>query len=228
MNPGTENRKKTIIAGALGVVALLCILYAYNALFGGYGAPPPSVAPVSAPVRPAAASSTPTQNAAATAASRPAAMPSGNAAGVAAKKMATTSASLDPSLDQSAMLRTEHLVYAGSGRNIFSAVYVPEVKIPKPVASVRVKAPLVVPCPPNCPPPPPPPPPAPIPLKFFGTATHSDGNRQAFLLQGDNVFLAGKGDIVSRRYRIVSINPNSIVVEDMVNSNTQTLPLQSN
>ena len=57
--------------------------------------------------------------------------------GVAARaKMASSSASLDPTLDQSAMLRTEHLVYGGSGRNIFSAIYASEpAKIPKiPVA----------------------------------------------------------------------------------------------
>jgi hypothetical protein len=52
--------------------------------------------------------------------------------------------------------------------------------------------------------------------------------RQAFLLQGDDVFLASAGDIVARRYKIVSIAANSIQVEDLTNNNTQTLPLQSN
>ncbi|WP_353068491.1 hypothetical protein RBB75_14480 [Tunturibacter empetritectus] len=149
------------------------------------------------------------------------ALPSGNIAGAAAKKLGTTSAQLDPTLRMDAMLVTESLVYSGSGRNIFSANSAP-VEIPKPIASVRaVKAP-----PPGPPPPPPgPPPPPPIDLKFFGTATAANGTRRAFLLHGEDVFLASDGDIVQRRYKVVTISANSVVVEDMANNNTQTLPL---
>jgi hypothetical protein len=85
-----------------------------------------------------------------------------------------------------------------------------------------------VPCPPNCPPPPPPPPPPPIDLKFFGVETTADGTRQAFLLHDDSVFLASAGDVVLRRYRVVSIEAKSIRVEDMQYKNTQTLPLLTN
>ena len=50
-----------------------------------------------------------------------------------AKKVVSSSGNLDPTLDQTAMLRTEHLVYSGSGRNIFSLVYAPPTPvIPKP------------------------------------------------------------------------------------------------
>jgi hypothetical protein len=115
---------------------------------------------------------------------------------------------------------TEALAYSGSGRNIFSANSVP-VDIPKPIAPVRPK-----PGPPPPPPPPPgPPPPPPIDLKFFGTATGADGKREAFLLHGDDVFLASDGDIVQRKYKVISISANSILVEDMANNNRQTLPL---
>jgi hypothetical protein len=65
-------------------------------------------------------------------------------------------------------------------------------------------------------------------MKFFGTATSAQGKRQAFLLRGDDVFLASDGDIVQRRYRIVSVSANSIVVEDLTNNNRQTLPLLGN
>jgi hypothetical protein len=144
----------------------------------------------------------------------------GNRPGAAAKNLGTTSAQLDPTLRMDAMLVTESLVYAGSGRNIFSASSVP-VEIPKAIAAARPK-----PGPPPPPPPPPgPPPPPPIDLKFFGTATGADGKRQAFLLHGDDVFLASDGDIVQRRYKVVSISANSILVEDMANNNRQTLPL---
>ena len=52
--------------------------------------------------------------------------------------------------------------------------------------------------------------------------------RQAFLLSGEDVYLASQGDIVAHKYKIVSIAPNSVLVEDLTNSNTQTLPLQTN
>jgi hypothetical protein len=70
-----------------------------------------------------------------------------------------------------------------------------------------------------------PPPPPPIDLKFFGTSTAADGKRQAFLLHGQDVFLATDGEIVQRKYRVVIVSANSVVVEDMANANRQTLPL---
>jgi hypothetical protein len=144
------------------------------------------------------------------------ATPSGNVA----KSLGTTSAQLDPTLRMEAMLVTESLVYAGNGRNIFSADSVP-VEIPKPVVPVRIKQ-----GPPPPPPPPPgPPPPPPIDLKFFGIASAADGKRQAFLLHGEDVFLAFDGDIVQRRYKVISVSANSILVEDLANNNRQTLPL---
>jgi hypothetical protein len=172
--------------------------------------PAPTVAPVvTTPVK-----SAPSGKAAAVA------VPPGNVAGTKAKNLGTTSAQLDPTLRMEAMLVTESLAYSGSGRNIFSAYSAP-VEIPKPIATARPK-----PGPPPPPPPPPgPPPPPPIDLKFFGTATAPDGTRQAFLLHGEDVFLASGGDIVQRRYKIISIGANSIVVEDLGNNNRQTLPL---
>ena len=122
------------------------------------------------------------------------------------------------------MLVSEALVYSGTGRNIFSGMSAPAA-LPQAIASARPKpgpvaAPAYV---PQGPPPPPP-----IDLKFFGTATTAAGSRQAFLLKGEDVFLASAGDIVQRRYKVVSIVANSILIEDLVNSNRQTLPLLVN
>jgi hypothetical protein len=47
----------------------------------------------------------------------------------------------------------------------------------------------------------------------------------AFLLHGEDVFLASDGEIVQRRYKVISVLANSIIVEDMANNNRQTLPL---
>jgi hypothetical protein len=118
------------------------------------------------------------------------------------------------------MLVAESLTYSGSGRNIFSASSAP-VELPKPVAAARPKGPVMpVVVVPQGPPPPPP-----IDLKFFGTATTGKGVRSAFLLHGDDVFLAGDGEIVQRRYKVLTVAANSVLVEDMTNNNRQTLPL---
>jgi len=188
---------------AIGGFVLLALGILYYELRDD--SPPPPIAPVvvTAPVKSAPAVKT--------------AVPSGNAA----KSLGTTSAQLDPTLRMEAMLVTESLVYSGSGRNIFSASSVP-VDIPKPIAPPRPKGP-VLPVVPQVSVGPPPPPP--IDLKFFGTASAADGKRMAFLLHGDDVFLASDGDIVQRRYKVVSVSANSILVEDMANNNRQTLPL---
>jgi hypothetical protein len=138
-----------------------------------------------------------------------------------AAKLATTSASLDPTLDETAMHRAENLVYSGTGRNIFSLTYTPPPPpMPKNVPPPRPKTVTLPPAPVG------PPPPPPINLKFFGTAKRLNGPVQAFLLQGDNVYLASAGEIVAHKYKIVSIGLNSIQVEDLQYSNTQTLQLQ--
>ncbi|MDW5264974.1 MULTISPECIES: hypothetical protein [Acidobacteriaceae] len=136
-----------------------------------------------------------------------------------AKNVGTAATHLDPTLHMKAMLVTESLVYSGSGRNIFSVNSAPVVVIPKAIASARPRGP-VGPVGPLGPPPPPP-----IDLKFFGTATSAKGVRRAFLLHGEDVFLASPGDIVQRRYKVGTISANSIVVEDLTDNNTQTLPL---
>ncbi len=54
------------------------------------------------------------------------------------------------------------------------------------------------------------------------------GVRQAILLHEDAVYTAKAGDIVLRRYRVISVDARSIQVEDMVTNNRQTLPLVAN
>ena len=220
MKGGAENRKKTIMAGTLGAVALCCLIYMYNALFGGPSNP---AIPTSTPVTEnASAPITRTGNGASSSSTQ--SNPGlGVAPGVAARKMASTSSSLDPTLDESAMLRTESLVYSGTGRNIFSATYT-TVAMPTGVPRARPR-----PGPPPPPPPPPgPPPPPPVNLKYFGIAIRANGVRQAFLLNNDDVYLASVGHIVARKYKIASIGATSVQVQDLLNNDTQTLPLTTN
>jgi hypothetical protein len=215
-----EQQKKMIAYAVFGALIVGLGIYEYETNFAD-NSPPPQTATVQPRVDPALANkpvvTTRIQSAAPNSGT-------GVAAGVAATRMASTSSSLDPTLDERAMLRTENLVYSGNGRNIFSqAAYIPVAALPKNLPSARPVAagPVLPPpppptCPPTC---------APIGLKYFGTVVQSNGQRQAFLLHDEDVYMASQGDIVARRYKIVSITANGVQVEDLSNGNKQNLPL---
>jgi hypothetical protein len=214
-----RDKKQVVVVSIFAVLLLVFVGYAYNSFFGG-SPNPAAKAPASVPVATQSSSRGETESVT---------VPAGNARagqnvapGVAAKRMASTSSSLDPTLDESAMLRTESLVYSGSGRNIFSAISMPmAMAIPSNVPKARpgVTLPVMPPMPVG------PPPPPPINLRYFGTAVRLNGRKQAFLLSGEDVYLAAEGDIVARKYRIVSIGVSGIQVEDLAYGETQTLPL---
>ena len=132
------------------------------------------------------------------------------------KKNAQVAApSLDPRLRLDLLRSSEQIAYAGTGRNIFQDQ--PE-RIATPVRKV-IEQPQ---------PPPtiiPPPPPPPINLRFFGFANRPGEAKQIFLAEGDDVFIAKQGDIVDRRYKVIQIQQNSVIIEDVLNNNRQTIPL---
>jgi hypothetical protein len=195
---GSEDKKKVAIAAALGIAVLAL---AMHTIFGG-----PSSTPVPPPaeVQQINESSAPAE----------------------ANRHATRSeAAIDPHLHPEWMAENENYLYSGNGRNIFSETSGPP---PPPVHIESVKGPvrpsMQVAAAPSGPVGPPR-----IDLKFFGyVAPKNGGPSRAFLLQGNNVFVAGIGEVVSHRYRIVGIAPTSIQVEDLPNSDTQTLPLTRN
>lgn len=220
MNLSPKDRDQILRYGVIGGALVVVFGYGYFQLHTP-DAPAP-VAPVTV-AAPARSNTTATQTSSAQTLTSTGAVP--KAPGGAATKVATTGSQYDPTLKMEAMLVTESLVYTGSGRNIFSASSTQALAaIPQPKAPVR---PVGVVLPVYTPPPGPPPPP-PIDLKFFGTATKADGSRQAFLLHGDDVFLASTGSIVQRRYKVGVISANTVEVEDLTNSNKQTLQLQRN
>jgi len=199
MKTGADDKRKKLIAGVLGVCAAGLVGYQLYDNFGGSTPAPAPVAPVIV--------STPTVK---------------SGAGSAQVKVGATSAQLDPTLHMEPMLVAESLAYSGSGRNIFAPGSPELVAEVKPIAPARPdpkkqEPPQVVVA--QRPPLPP------INLKFFGTATAANGTRRAFLLNGDDVFIASAGDVVQRRYKIISVDARSIMVEDLPNSNRQTLPL---
>ncbi len=71
------------------------------------------------------------------------------------------------------------------------------------------------------------PPPAPINLKYYGYSTmHGDARKKAFFLDGEDILVATEGDVLKKRYRVVRIGINSVVMEDTESKTQQTLPLQ--
>src|SRR6185312_637203 len=130
------------------------------------------------------------------------------------KNSATEARSLDPRLRLDWLKSTEDTKYSGSGRNIFQTY----VEIPKPIVNpVQPQAQNV--------PPPGPPPPPPIDLKFFGFASRPGEAKRIFLSEGEDIFIAGEGQIVDRRYKVLHISLNAVEIEDVLNNNRQSIPL---
>jgi hypothetical protein len=134
-----------------------------------------------------------------------------------AKRIPVSLSKLDPTLHPELMAQAESIRYTGSGRNIFSMNSAPPAKIEPVKGPVRPAQQQIAAAPTG-------PPPPPIDLQFFGYEAHGSV-RKAFLLQGNNIFIASPGDVVAHRYKIVKILPFSIEVTDLLYNHTQSLPL---
>ncbi len=196
MKIGAESRAKLIAAITLGVLAVVLVA---NWLFGGSGSSAPRAAVAKQP-------------GAATAAARPAT----RRVAASGKNARFSNPRLDPTLQLDLLKSSEDTKYEGSGKNIFVAGAEP---IPQPKAPAQTDDAHKVETPPA------PPPLPPINLKFFGFASKPGEPKKVFLSQGEDVFIAGEGEIVDRRYRILHIGPASVEIEDVLNNNRQSIPL---
>lgn len=202
MKTGFENKRKLAILVVLLLVLVGALWYFVSTMWGGSSTPAP---PQAQAVRSAtAARETPAERRSTTQTNGPD-----------AKKVASLE-SLDPTLHPELMAGAESLVYAGTGRNIFSMQSAqPKIeKVQGPVRPSVAQQPVAQ----------GPPPPPPIDLTFFGYQANN-GVKKAFLLHGTDVFIASEGDVVDHHYKIDKINPLSIQVTDLLYNNTQTLPL---
>ena len=139
---------------------------------------------------------------------------------------------IDPSLRVDLIAKLRSAPFEGGERSLFDFGPAPRVAPPKvdPIKPVAPTQPPVAngggstasgpPAPPAKPPVPP------IPLKFYGYVNGSVGGvRQAFFLQGDDIFVASENDLIQNRYKVIRIGVNSAVIEDIINNNQQTIPL---
>jgi hypothetical protein len=197
---GLENKKKTMWAAALGVLAIAAVAYESIPWLTE------SLAPASSPQ-----------------AAAPAAIRLTTHPGAKPGKKARPE-SLDPTLRLELLAPSEKTLYEGSGRNIFvsQAEVIPQ---PRSNGTTDVKktgggnaA--------NTYRPPVPQQPPPIPLKFYGFASRPGEPKKIFLKLGEDVFVAGEGEIVDRRYKVIRISPTSVEIQDVVNSGPpQSIPL---
>ena len=138
---------------------------------------------------------------------------------IAGKKGALQSSAnstLDPTLHLNVLEASRRVKYE-PGRNIFRMEEPPPPKVDQSVRPVATPIPTPTPTPP----------PPPIPLKFYGFQNRSATDKQIFLAENDVVFVAKQGDIIDRRYRVVSIQKTSVTIEDVLTNNKQDIPLRN-
>jgi len=201
---GIENRKEMIVAAVLVAILLLVVVYEFM----------PSSSTI------ASTSTAPVTGSGSVGSVAKAPRSPGRHSSAAPAKKERVPPSLDPTLHLAQLASTEQIKYEGSGRNIF--VSQPDPVIPTPVApgtTGEQNDPKLFQIPPVAAAPP-------IPLKFFGFASKPGEPKKIFLSKGDDVFIAGEGEIVDRRYKVVRISPTSVEIQDVVGSGPpQSIPL---
>jgi hypothetical protein len=226
MTKGAEPKKVAILAALLVVAAVVL----YMNVFSGDSTAPRTINPIPSVPAPVAVS-TPA------AVERRRASKNGTISefkireGVEPGQEKPDPATIDPTLRLDLLAKLQQVEPPDSIRNIFQYGAAP----PPPAKPVELPAntpKIAINQPPPKPPGPPPPPPAPtappLTFKYYGyKITKSNGRKEAFLLDGEDIIIAGENDSMKRgRYKVVRIGVNSITIEDTEFKSTQTLQLQ--
>jgi len=136
---------------------------------------------------------------------------------------------IDPTLRLDLLAKVQAVEIEGGGRNLFQVSAPPPPSLPpepkvKPGKQVAVNVQPVAATPSQ---PPGPPPAPPITLKYYGYSSgRGDSRKRAFFLDGEDILVGAEGELVKKRYRVVRIGVNSVVMEDTQFKQEQTLPLQ--
>ncbi len=228
MTLGLENKTKTAVLGGLLV---LCAVMFYINVLSGPSAPAPS-----ASERPAAKTEpAPFQMQQSEAgAARPATRArNGEFHPVLRSKRPEERPdpmNIDPTLALGKLVRLQEAKLEGNGRNLFAFGTPP----PTPEALKKAQAaqlppepvvPVTTPAPVNVPAVEPPPPPPPFKYYGFRTVRGPSGKQTGFFLDSDRIMIAGEGDVIERRYRVVRITQTSVTLEDLQLKRQQTLQL---
>jgi len=124
----------------------------------------------------------------------------------------------NPALRMDILKRFLSLEYKGVHRSIFSAT-LPPPPAPPPSAHPVITAPPI----------PSGPPPLTVDAKYFGYVSDTGGShRKAFFATGNNedVYIAGEGDTLMGRFRVVQITNTSADVEEVSSGRHATLALE--
>jgi hypothetical protein len=132
---------------------------------------------------------------------------------------------IDPTLRLDLLQRLKGVKFTGANRSLFepgAAVITPQMAAAKMVKIMPGPLPQGADSHAGGPAQPPP-----IPLKFYGFAApvSSSGARRGFFLDEENVVVANEGETVKGRYRIISLQPKSAEVEDVLTKKRQSLSI---
>lgn len=138
---------------------------------------------------------------------------------------------VDPKVRIDLLAKVQSVEVEGGGRNPFQfgtpppppAPPAPKVD-PKALLAAKNNPPKAV--DPSKPTPSPGPPPLNLSWKYYGyTSPRGVATKKAFFLDGEEILTANEGEVLKRKYRVVRIGVNSVVVEDTDTKSQQTLPL---
>jgi len=221
---GADPKKIGILAG---LVAIAGFAYFYNSNSGGGSGSAPVVS------RPAAGSLGTTPGTIARSTYRVVQQNSGSTKEFkpSLKPKDVDTANIDPTLRLDLLAKLKTVNAEAGTRSIFEISAAPpeEIKVKEP-DKIAITRPFMGPMPAQPVVPPPEPKAPPIPLKFYGFVNKTKvGDKRAFFLDGEEIVIAGEGDMIKKRYKIVRIGVNSAVVEDteFKSNNQQTLPLEA-
>jgi hypothetical protein len=228
MNLGLENKRNTAI---LGVLILVCGYMLYTNVLAGPSLPPAGSRPA---VVGASVDAPPTISASSGQTAPPAQVTRGRteefhpALRPKRQEDRPDLSKIDPQLHLELLAKLQKVADEGSGRNLFQFGPPPPPPEKKGAGSKLPGGdePKVPPRPVAPPPPATPPPPPPPPFKYYAfTTERRTGRKTAFFLEGDEIYKAAEGELVKKRYRVVRIGVNSVVLEDTELKRQSTLQL---